>query len=261
MNLHLQNKIALVTGASQGIGREIAIQLARNGVKLFLTSKDQLALEEVAQEIQELGGEVKFIVRDLQEETSIDAVANLALEHFDQVDILINNVGSIGRVGEFESFTREDWLDLINLNVLNAVMLAKLLIPGMKRKQHGRIIFIASEKASEPGSFLAPYAMTKAAIVSIAKTMANELGKNGITVNCISPGVILTPAWDADAKKADLSREEYAAQFCKNVISKEALGTPNDIANMVCYLCSDLARWITGSNIRVDGGAIESLQL
>lgn len=261
MQLHFVNKHVLVTGASQGIGKEIAMQFASEGAKLLLVSNDQNGLDDVTNEINVKGGLATNVCCDLSVESDLDKIVEKVAVYFDYIDILVNNVGGIGRLANFENFTSGEWLQIFNLNVLSSVMLTKLLLPKMKQRQYGRIIFIASEKASEPGTMLAPYAMSKAAVVSVAKSLANELGKDGITVNCVSPGVILTPAWDANAATANLTREAYAAQFCQNVISKEQLGMPVDVATLVCYLCSDQARWMTGGNYRVDGGSIKSIQL
>ncbi len=140
-------------------------------------------------------------------EANLEKVVEEAVNYFGKIDILINNVGSIGRVDNFESFTRNEWINIFNLNVLCGITLINLLIPYMKQNNHGRVIFISSEKATEPGACIAPYAMTRAAILSVAKSLANEVGKDGITVNCVSPGVIVTPAWDADAKKSKFAKK------------------------------------------------------
>lgn len=170
-------------------------------------------------------------------------------------------MGSIGRIDSFENINDIEWHVLFTLNVMSGVRFTKLVLPYMKMAQWGRLIFIASEKAMDPGVNMSPYAMSKAAILSIAKSLANEVGKEGITVNSISPGVIATPAWDKEAQKNHLSREDYASQFCRNVFGNQPMGQPKDVASFVCYLCSEQARWMTGSNFRIDGGSVKTLQL
>lgn len=144
---------------------------------------------------------------------------------------------------------------------MSGVHFTKACLPYMKKNSWGRVVFISSEKATDPGHWMTPYAMTKAALLSIAKSLANEMGEYGITVNCVSPGVIITPSWDLGAKSECISTEEYAMSFCRNVFKQEKLGQPDDVAHLVCYLCSELARWITGSNFRVDGGSLKNVQM
>ncbi len=259
MDLNLTNYVALVTGASQGIGKEIALQLAKEGAQLAITSNDQIALEQVADEIRNFGQEALAISGDAAVENDILAIVNSVISHFGQINILINNVGKIGCINTFEDISAKQWHELFSLNVMIGVNFTRAILPQMRKNHWGRIIFISSEKAIEPGMYMPHYAMTKAALLSISKSLANELGKDGITVNSISPGVILTPSWDEDAKKSNLTREAYAAQFCHNVLPGQPLGNPRDVANLVCYLCSEQARWITGSNFRIDGGSISSV--
>lgn len=262
MDLNLQNRIALITGASQGIGKEIAKQLAKEGAYLVITSNDEKNLALTVEEISDKNNKVIAISGDATSESDLNDIVNKAIQQFGRIDILVNNVGNIGKLSNFENFSSDEWLHLFKLNVMSGVILTKLVTPSMRDYQKGRVLFIASEKAIEPGFYLSPYSMTKAAILSVAKSLANELGKDGITVNCISPGVILTPAWDFNAQEMNMTRKDYAAKYCQNVLTNEAhLGMPFDVAMLACFLCSDLARWITGSNFRVDGGSVKSVQM
>lgn len=260
MKLSLENHTALITGASQGIGREIAIQLAKMGANIVITSNDEEKLYNVADEIRLFTKNIVVICADAALENELENIVIHAPSYFGNIDILINNVGNIGRLSHFEDYTTDEWFYLFKLNVMSGVLLSKHLVPTMKKNLWGRIVFISSEKATEPGINLTPYAMTKAALLSIAKSLANELGEYNITVNSISPGVIITPAWDENAKAANMSTVDFAAKCCESVLPKMSLGMPLDVANLVSYLCSDHARWITGSNFRVDGGSIKSIQ-
>ncbi|HTM63264.1 MAG TPA: SDR family oxidoreductase [Gammaproteobacteria bacterium] len=261
MRFELKNKTALVTGGSQGIGKEIALQLAREGVKVALTSGNETKLKTAAAEIDAAGGTVVAIPGDARSEVDLIRVAETAQGYFGAIDILVNNVAGIGRIGNFEEMPAEEWVDLFRINVMSGVILARHLIARMKEKGWGRILFMSSERAIEPKKNLAAYSMTKAGMLALAKGLSNELGEYGITVNCISPGVIVTPSWDAGAASANMSREEFAEQYSQHVLAGDKLGMPEDVAALVCYLCSDLARWITGSNFRVDGGSIKNIQI
>ena len=260
MQLNINNRVALITGASQGIGREIAIQLAKEGARIAITSNDPKNLEQVTNEIKNLGFDVISVVGDAAIEKDIHEIVDKVIQFFGTIDILVNNVGHIGNINSFENISTDEWHNLFKLNVMSGVIFTKAILPHMKKIDWGRIIFMSSERAVEPGVNMSPYAMSKAAILSIAKSLANEVGKNNITVNSITPGVIVTPAWDIDAKKNNLTREKHAAQFCPTVLTEQPIGKPEDVASLVCYLCSESARWITGSNFRVDGGSIKSTQ-
>jgi NAD(P)-dependent dehydrogenase (short-subunit alcohol dehydrogenase family) len=261
MNIDLSNRVALVTGSSLGIGRGIALQLAQCGASVVITSNDPISLNKTKNELLSLGASVLAIEGDASVESDIETIVSQSLRHFGKIDILVNNVGHIGRVDVFEHFSLAEWLSLFQLNVMSGVSFSQKISPVMKRNQWGRILFISSEKAVEPGKGMAPYAMTKTAQLSLVKSLANELGEYGITVNSVSPGVILTPAWDKNADEANLSREAFAKQYCRNVFKTENLGQPTDVASLICYLCSEYAKWITGSNIRIDGGSVNSLAL
>ena len=253
------DRVALITGASQGIGKAIALQLAKMGVRVAITSNESENLTRVADEIKNFNPEVIWFNGDARSEDAIQSVVQAVIQRYGRMDILINNVGRIGNLQAFERISPAEWYDLFTLNVMSGVHFSQATLPQMRKNRWGRIIFMASEKASEPGVHMSHYAMTKAAMVSIAKSLANEVGQDGITVNSISPGVILTPSWDSVASHSGQNREDYAAQFCRNVLPGQALGQPEDVATLVGYLCSEAARWITGSNFRVDGGSIKHI--
>lgn len=261
MKFDLQNKTALVTGASQGIGKEIALQLARSGVKVALTATNANKLMSVVNDINHAGGHAIAIVGNAKVEQDLITVAEQAVSAFGTIDILVNNVAGIGRIASFDTMTTEEWVDLFRLNIMSGVILTKHLVPGMKAKNWGRILFLSSERAIEPKKFMAAYAMTKTGLLSLAKSLANELGEFGITVNSISPGVILTPSWDEGASKANMPRAAFAEQYSDHVLSQQKLGVPEDVASLVCYLCTDMARWMTGGNLRVDGGSVKNIQI
>ncbi len=262
MHIDLSRRTALITGANQGIGRAIAERLLQSGANIVITSNKPDELEALTQTLSTTHpNQVFAIAGDLTLQTETEAIATAATKQFGKVDILVNNAGLIGRVGAFENIATDEWDYLFQLNVMGGVNLTRYILPSMKANQWGRILFLSSEKGIDPGSYMSHYAMTKAALLSITKSLANEFGQYGITANSIAPGVILTPAWDNAAQQGNISREAYAGQFCRNVLPNQALGQPEDVASLACYLCSNEARWITGSNIRVDGGSVQSLAL
>ncbi|PHQ81247.1 MAG: short-chain dehydrogenase [Coxiella sp. (in: Bacteria)] len=261
MQIDLSNKVALVTGASQGIGFSIAKMLAQQGCHLIITSSNQQLLQQAEQAIAAHSkGKVTAIVGDVMDADTPARIVQVALEQYGRIDILVNNVGGTGRVVGFEESTRDDWMDGFQLNVMSAVGFTQAVLPAMKAQQWGRLIFLSSEVAVKPGMIMAHYCTTKAAISCLTKELANEMGQFNITVNSVAPGVIPTPSWDGGAEAMGVTREEFAATYCQNIMGEGALGHVDDVAAQVCFLCSDHARWITGANHRVDGGSVPFVQ-
>ena len=244
MELGLKGKTALVTGASIGIGRGIALGLAREGVRLALVARRGNLLEELAGEIVAAGGtKPMLIVENLLAEGASARIAKAALEGLGSVDILINNAGG-SRAFKLDA-TEAQWEEAMTLNFTRQRQLAHKLLPQMMARKWGRIVNITGK--SEPdginGAFCA-----KAAIHSWAKGLSREVGKHGITVNCVPPGRI-----DSEQIRRNYS-PEFRKKESEHDIPVGEYGQPSDIANLVCFLVSPLARYITGTVIPVDGG-------
>ena len=244
MDLNINDKTALVTGASSGIGRGIAIALGREGVRLAIAARRRDLLEETAKEITDAGGLAPIIIEcDLMQEDAIDTIADTTLKDLGKVNVLINNAGG-SRAFNLDS-TEEQWEEALTLNFTRQRQLTGALIENMIAAKWGRIVNITGK--SEPdglnGAFCA-----KAAMHSWAKGLSREVGESGITINCIAPGRIIS----------EQILRNYSPEFrdwqSKNEIPVGEYGQPDDIANLVCYLVSPLARYITGTVIPVDGG-------
>jgi 3-oxoacyl-[acyl-carrier protein] reductase len=240
MDLQLRGRTALVTGASMGIGRAIAASLAKEGVRLAVMARRRNLLEQLEREV---GQQLVIIECDLLRENSVETIASAALGGLGSVDILVNNAGGSRR------FTLESndaqWEEALTLNFVRQRQLAHALLPQMIARKWGRVINITGK--SEPEGLNGAFA-AKAAMHSWAKGLSREVGKHGITVNCVPPGRIISeqilrnysPEWRARESEHDIPVGEY--------------GQPQDIANLVCFLASPLARYITGAVIPVDGG-------
>ena len=244
MDLGIKGKTALVTGASSGIGRGIAIALGREGVQVAITARRRDLLQETAKEISNVGGMSPIIIEcDLLQEGAVGKIADTALKELKSVAILINNAGG-SRSFDLDT-TEEQWEEALTLNFTRQRQLARSLLNSMIDAKWGRIINITGK--SEPdginGAFCA-----KAAMHSWAKGMSREVGKHGITVNCIPPGRITSEQILRNYSP------EYREWQSENEIPVGEYGQPEDIANLVCYLVSPLARYITGTVIPVDGG-------
>ncbi|MFV0322115.1 MAG: 3-oxoacyl-[acyl-carrier-protein] reductase [Alphaproteobacteria bacterium] len=239
----LTNKLALVTGASGGIGREIAVCLAAQGAKVLLAGRNTDALEETKKAIT--GEAVVLPSADLSSSEGIDALMKSALEHGEAIDILVNNAG-LTRDGLAMRMKAEDWKNVIDVNLTAPFMLAQAAIKGMMRKRAGRIINISSIVGTTGNPGQTNYCATKAGIIGWSKALAQEVASRNITVNCISPGFIATPMTD------ELNEKQKEALLGRIPLGK--MGSPKDIAAGVVYLASDEAAWVTGQNLHINGG-------
>jgi 3-oxoacyl-[acyl-carrier protein] reductase len=240
MNLGLEGRTALVTGASMGIGRGIAKALAAEGVKLAVAARRRNLLEELQAELK---APLVIIEADLRQEGAAEGIAGQALKGLGSVDILVNNAGG-SRKFTLEA-SEEQWEEALTLNFRRHRQLTHLLLGQMMEKKWGRIINVTGK--SEPEGLNGAFA-AKAAMHSWAKGLSREVGKHGITVNCIPPGRIISEQILRNYPP------EYRKKQSEEEIPVGEYGHPADIANLVCFLVSPLARYITGAVIPVDGG-------
>jgi 3-oxoacyl-[acyl-carrier protein] reductase len=243
VDLQLAGKTALVTGASSGIGRGIAVALGGEGVELCIAARRANLLHEVGEEIEARGGSPHLIAIDLMDEDGAISLAETALERMGHVDILVNCAGG-SRPLPIDA-PEDAWSEAMTLNFTRQRQLAHALLSQMIARRWGRIVNITGK--SEPGGVNAAFA-AKAAMHAWAKGLSREVGKHGITVNCIPPGKIMS----------EQILRNYTPEFRKweseHEIPVGEYGQPSDIANLVCFLSSPLARYITGAVIPVDGG-------
>jgi len=240
MELGIQGRTALVTGASMGIGRGIATALAREGVKLAVVARRRNLLEELEKELKT---KLVIIEQDFLQPGAAQRIAEKALAGLGSIDILINNAGG-SRKFTLDS-SEEQWEEALTLNFTRQRQLAHRLLPQMMAKKWGRIVNITGK--SEPEGLNGAFA-AKAAMHSWAKGLSREVGKHGITVNCIPPGRIISEQILRNYPP------EYRKKQSEEEIPVGEYGQPADIANLVCFLASPLARYITGAVIPVDGG-------
>jgi len=244
MDLLISGKTALVTGASAGIGRGIALALGAERVRLAITARRKNRLEEVAREIVARGGHPPVVIEaDFMGEDAPQRIADAALAGLGSVEILVNNAGG-SRKFDLDS-TEEQWQEALTLNFTRQRQLAQRLLPQMIERRWGRIVNITGKSEPEGlnGAFCA-----KAAMHSWAKGLSREVGKHGITVNSIPPGRIMSEQilrnYPPDYRKWQSEHEIPVGEY----------GQPEDIAHLVCFLASPLARYITGAVVPVDGG-------
>lgn len=256
MDLGLKDKVAVVTGASRGLGQAIALGLAQEGCRLVVCARGADALQEAAEGFVAAGAEVLALPLDITEKDAGSRLIDAAMERFGRVDALVNNAGG-NRRGNFAELSDEDWEAMLELNFKAHVRVTRAAIPPLRR-QGGAILFIASifgREAGGPG--LTIYNSTKSALISLAKIMALELAVDGIRVNSLAPGSIRFPggSWDRRCKEDPAGMAKWVEQN----LPLGRFGRAEEIADAAMYLLSERASLITGSCLNVDGGQSRSL--
>ncbi|HXE95929.1 MAG TPA: 3-oxoacyl-[acyl-carrier-protein] reductase [Dongiaceae bacterium] len=240
-----KGKVAVITGASRGIGRSIALALAAQGATIVAVDMDQASTEAVVAELQAAGGKALAVVGNVTVSADVERMIDAATEAFGRVDILVNNAG-ITRDGLLMRMKDEDWDAVLNVNLKGAFLCTRAVFKVMSKQRYGRIINIASVVGQMGNAGQANYCASKAGLIGLTKSNAREMAKRSITVNAVAPGFIATAMTDALSDKV---RAELTAQ-----IPLERLGSADDIANAVVFLASDAAGYITGHVLSVNGG-------
>lgn len=244
--MELTNKVALITGASRGIGRAIALKMAQCGARIVINyaRQESLALE-VKKEIEEMGGTAMIAQADVTDESQVSAMLSAVKEHFGPVDILVNNAG-ITRDGLLVRMKSDDWHQVINTNLTSAFYMSRAVSKDMMKAKSGCIINISSVVGVSGNAGQANYSASKAGLIGLTKSMARELAVKNITVNAVAPGFIETEMTDALSENV---KEQLLTQ-----IPLKKLGKAEDVAEAVCFLAGNGGRYITGQVLQVDGG-------
>jgi len=266
MKLGLKEKVILVTGASKGIGKAIAAAFAAEGSRVVLNARNQQELEQVVQEIRQSGGYALALAADVTSASEVQRLAQQAVERLGTVHVLVNNAGGTGGFAQFEELSDEDWINVFNLNVLSTVHMTRALLPYMKQQKWGRIINIASESGIQPDPFFPHYNAAKAAVINLTKSLSKAYARDGILVNTVSPAFIKTPLVEqllaAQVQGQGITPREAEQAFLRQNrphIELGRPGTPEEVASAVVFLASEAASYITGANLRVDGGSVASV--
>jgi 3-oxoacyl-[acyl-carrier protein] reductase len=262
MDLGLKGKAALVGGSSKGIGRAVAIGLAREGCNVGICARDNAALADVARVIRrETDSQVFSLVCDMSRYEDIKRVVQETVNTFGRLDIVVNNAGG-PRTGTFDEMEETDWLQAINQNLMSAIRTTREALPHLRRSGGGRVINITSIAVKQPIDRLILSNTARLGVVGMAKTLSRELAPEGITVNNVCPGNIATERLvsliEERAQREGIKVEE-AIEIEERRVPMGHLGDPEDVANLVVFLASLKARYITGATIQVDGGSTVSV--
>lgn len=244
----LENRIAIVTGAGQGIGRAIALGMAREGAGLVIADLDEANASAIKREIERVGGKASALYTDISNEGSVRGMIDHTLNEHGRVDILVNNAG-IFPTSSVEEMAEEEWDRVIGTNLIGTFLCSRAVVPHLLTQRSGRIISLTSGRAFQGARHGSHYAASKAGIIGFSKSLALEIAPYGITVNVICPGIT-----DTAQPRGHQTEEQIYAQGQRIPLGR--IGQPEDLAGPAIFLASDAAGFITGQTILVNGGGI-----
>jgi NAD(P)-dependent dehydrogenase (short-subunit alcohol dehydrogenase family) len=255
--MKLADHTAIVTGGGRGIGKEIVLALAREGANVLLAARDEQALNGVAQQVQAMGRQAVVVRTDVSLEAQVNAMVNAAVDEFGRIDILVNNAGVVGPTAPVSNVTREQWDEVLAINLTGAFLCARAVIPHMLERRSGSIINIASIAGKLAYALRSPYAVSKWGMIGLSRTLAQELGEYNIRVNAICPGptagdrmrgVIARRAKELGRSEADVEKTYLQGTALKNWVD------PAHVAAAVVFLASAEGTSITGEAIDISAG-------
>lgn len=263
MDLGISGRVALVTGGSKGIGRAVAAGLASEGCRIAIAARGAEALRETAESLAAKGAEVLTVAADLAEPDAARRVVESVVARFGRLEILVNNAGAI-RGGDFLTTPAEAWADDWRLKVLGYVRMAQAAIPIMRTGHWGRIVNVIGAAARNPATTYMAGGIANAGLINFTRALADLGAPDGILVNAVSPGATATERWDRLVAQQAQAQGQSVETLRAEVAGKQPLGRigrPEDVADLVLFLASERASFLTGASITVDGGASRGVYL
>ena len=252
MDLGLKGKVAVVTGGTEGIGKATAFKLAAEGAKVAICARRKELLDKVADEIRNSGGDALAVVADISKTADIEHLIQAVVERYGRIDILVNNAGSAIR-GKFLEVGDESWDADLELKVFGAIRCVRLAVPHMKKQGGGRIINVTTIGGKQPAAESMPTTVSRAAGLALTKGLSKEFAGNNILVNTVCIGKIKSGQHERHYKREGISAEDYYARVAKNIPLRR-VGEAEEAANVIAFLASDAASYVTGTSINLDGG-------
>jgi NAD(P)-dependent dehydrogenase (short-subunit alcohol dehydrogenase family) len=259
MDLDLKDRKVIITGAAEGIGRALALAFGKAGARVAGCARSQPRLHALEEEMEGHGH--LFQPVDVTQPDQLQAFHDHVLEQLGGLDVLVNNVGAVGKLGNFHELTDQDWRDSFEINLLPAVRLCRMFIPTLKHSGAPRIINISSIAGSRPGDVFPHYSAIKAGLSNLTVSLAQTLAEEHILVNSVSPGPVWSRSWENEVQEIVKQSgkplhevEEEIKNGTAQSVPLKRMGMPEDVAGLVLFLASDHASWITATNFTVDGG-------
>ena len=252
MDLELKGKIAVVTGGSDGIGRATALRLAQEGADVAVCARRQEPLDQTAAELRKAGAQVLAVSADMSKKADIDRFIKAVIERFGRIDILVNNAGTSAR-GKFLEIEDDAWSADLELKVFGAIRCTRIAVPHMKKQGGGRIINITISSAKQPGAESYPTSVSRAAGLALTKALSKEYAASNILVNTVCIGKIKSGQHVRRYTRDGVNAEDYYRQTAKD-IPLGRVGEAEEVANVIAFLASDAASYVTGTSVNLDGG-------
>jgi 3-oxoacyl-[acyl-carrier protein] reductase len=261
MHLGLRDRACIVTGASRGIGRATSLMLAAEGAVLLLTARRQEALADTAEACRQAGVDAETVALDVTDVDAGERLLEACLERFGRIDALVNNAGTT-TAQPLEQLTDDDWREQWELHVMAPMRLMRAVAPAMGERRWGRIVNVSSSSGKRPSQRNVAYAVTKAAVLSLSRAFADHYADRGVLINAITPGPVSSELWTGPGGLADQvakAQGKTPMQVLESIASGVPvgrLGTEEEMAAVICFLCSEQASYVSGAAWSVDGGTV-----
>lgn len=262
MELGLRGRAAIVTGASRGIGRQVALDLAAEGCEVLLCGRDESTLSNVAETVRAGGGRAAVLPIDVTAPSAPEKIVAACQLELGRIDVLVNNAGATSPKPLAE-LSDEDWEGALELNFLAAARLSVACCTAMREARWGRLVHVASVSGRQPDPLFAPYSAAKAALINLSGALSRAFAAEGVLSNCVIPGVTLTELVEdnatATAARTGSSRDEVMARLlARHDVAAGRFGQPAEVSAAIVFLASERASWISGATLEVDGGTLRS---